>query len=74
MPRTLRYSPPKSRSPSADTIALDYTLLPDNIGGNLRLSTIKDIWDNSTHPAGTGSSYSKEMEAHDTALLVLTEA
>ena len=63
-----------NRSPSADTITLDYALLPHNvIGVNQRLSTIKDIWGDSTHPA-PGSSYSKKVEAHDTALLVLTAA
>ena len=62
-----------NRSPSADTITLDYALLPD-IGVNQRLSTIRDIWGDSTHSAGAGRFFSKEVEAHDTALLVLTAA
>ena len=59
-----------NRSPSPDTISLDFVQLGEALQDSH--FSIRDIWANKTHGPISGK-YSTTVGAHDTALLVLTE-
>jgi hypothetical protein len=68
-----------NRSPSSDRITLDFALLPDSSRGTFYSSTssryqVRDIWANRTHSLTADRTYRTLVAAHDTALLVVTEA
>ena len=62
-----------NRSPTADTITLDFRQLDKALGGPGCKSTVRDIWANTTHSSITAETWSASVGAHDTALLVVTE-
>jgi hypothetical protein len=60
-----------NRSPSMDQIALEFAQLPER--GNATAFVVHDIWHNTTDPT-SAAEYNVNIPAHDTALLVVTEA